>query len=757
MKSDRRSVLRAAALLGLSSWAPVAAARALAPGDAARIAALVAQMTLAEKLGQMTQIAGGRQKALNSKLDAAMLDRVRRGEVGSFLHVAGAKALEDLQRVAVEESRLKIPLLFAMDVIHGYRTTLPVPLALAASFDESVMQEAARIAGMEAWAAGLHWTFAPMVDVARDPRWGRVVEGAGEDPYLGSRMAVAQVRGFQDKDLAAGYRVMACVKHFAGYGAAIGGRDYDSADVSDRTLNEVYLPPFWAAAEAGAGSMMTAFNDIAGVPMTANAELVRGKLRGEWGYQGLVVSDWNAVKELINHAVAETPAEAAALALRAGVDMDMTSNFYAEHLGEAVAADASLVPLIDEAVGRIHAAKMRLGLFDKPYAFGDAKMDERASPATTSAVRGWAQGLARKSIVLLRNDGDVLPIAKGRKLALIGALADDASSALGSWRARGRAEEVVTLRKGMDGLAEYSPGVSPRSDDVSGIPAAVEAAQRADVVLLAIGEDYDLTGEARSRASLALPVPHQALSDALKATGKPIVAVLMTGRPLALEKALEGIPAVLCTWYLGLESGPAIRDALMGVYSPGGRLPIGFPRVTGQVPMPYAHLPTGRPANADLAVDSARYHDVPIGPLFPFGHGLSYAKFAYSRLAVSSGVDGAVRVTMAVTNIGKVAGDEVVQLYARDPVASVERPVKELRAFARLSLKPGERKEIVFTLTPDQFAIWKASKWVIESGRIELMAGSSSEDLHVFSGFEIKHRGEGKAPAAAIATRVEIR
>jgi len=776
MRMDRRRVLAAASLLGLSAFAPGAAARALRPDESARIAGLIGRMTLAEKLGQMTQVAGGRQKALNSKLDKAMLDRVRRGEVGSFLHVAGAKELKALQRVAVRQSRLKIPLLFAMDVIHGYRTTYPVPLALASSWDPATMEAAARAAAEEAWAAGLHWTFSPMVDIARDPRWGRVVEGAGEDPYLGARMAEAQVRGYQGGDLAQGKRVMACVKHFAGYGAATGGRDYDSADLSDRALNEVYLPPFYAAAKAGAGSFMTAFNDIAGVPATANAELVRGVLRGAWNWQGLIVSDWNAIKELINHGVAETPTEAAALALRAGVDMDMMSNTYAEQLTAAVAADVSLVPLIDEAVGRILGAKARLGLFDKPYDFGG---EEAEGAPIIHRMQSRMAALA--SMVLVRNEGDVLPLKPGAKVALIGALADDASSALGSWRARGVPDDVTTLRKALEGLAadpmernvpvriatdalpvndlpegppitvEYQPGVAPRSDDVSGIPAAVEAAKRADVVLLVLGEDYDYTGEARSRASLELPGPQQALIDAVKAAGKPIVAVVMTGRPLALEAALSGIPAVLVTWFLGVESGPAIAEVLTGLVTPGGKLPIGFPRTTGQVPIPYAHAPTGRPADPDLKNDSARYHDVAVGPLWPFGHGLSYTQFDYGEIEITG-----LRVSISVKNAGKLAGTEAVQLYVHDPVASIERPVKQLRGFARVMLQPGQAKRVSFTLTPDQFAIWKAGKWVIEPGRIDVMIGSSSDDIRAAGHFEIVAAGEGRAPAAAIETRVEI-
>lgn len=749
---DRRDVLRASALLAASAWAPVGLA-APRPDHRARIDQLIGKMTLAEKLGQMNQVPGGRQKALNSKLDAAALDRVRRGEIGSFLNAAGAATTRDLQRIAIEELRLKIPLLFAMDVIHGYRTTMPVPLALAASWDPEVPRLAARTAAEEAWAAGLHWTFTPMVDVARNSRWGRIVEGAGEDPYLGSRMAVAQVEGFQGERLDAGMRVMACVKHFGAYGAGMGGRDYESSDLSERTLQEVNMPPFHAAASAGAGSFMTAFNDIAGVPTTANAALVRRQLREAWGFEGLVVSDWMAVAELLNHGVAETPAQAAALAVRASVDMDMSSGTYWDHMGEALVQDRKLMPLIDQAVRRILATKARLGLFDNPYGFGDA-VREKAPLA-----RGVARDLARRSIVLLRNEGGLLPLAPGKKVALIGALADDASSTLGSWRGRGQIEDAVTLRAALGNSVEYQPGVTTRSDDIAGIAAAVAAAHRADVVLLVIGEDYDFTGEARSRADLGLPGPQAQLVEAIKATGKPIVAILMNGRPLALEKTLAGIPTVLETWFLGIESGPAIAEVLSGKVSPAGRLPAGMPRVTGQSPMPYAHRPTGRPANRDLTVDSARYHDVDIGPLFPFGHGLSYARFEYGPLtlsAMSIGARGAITISVSVVNVSDVAGEEVVQLYVRDPVAFVERPIKELRGFKRITLEPGRAHRVTFTLSAEQLAIWDAGKWVIEPGRIDVMIGSSSDDIHATGHFTIREKGEGSRPAAAIETKVEV-
>jgi beta-glucosidase len=755
VKLERRQVLAAGALIAAHGWVPMASA-GRQRDHSQRIAALIAEMTLAEKLGQMTQMPGGRQKALNSRLDKATLDRVRRGEIGSFLHVAGATTLKRLQRVAVEETRLGIPLLFAMDVIHGYRTIFPVPLALAASWDVALAEEAARVAAEESWAAGLHWTFTPMVDVARDPRWGRVVEGAGEDPYLGARMAEAQVRGFQTQDMSQGVRVMACAKHFAGYGAAIGGRDYDSADLSERTLHEVYLPPFAAAQRAGVGSMMTAFNDIGGVPMTAHAGLVRGLLREGWGYQGLVVSDWNAIKELINHGVAADGVEAAALALRAGVDMDMASATYSDHLAKAVERDSGLLPLIDQAVERILAAKAALGLFDKPYGFGAEGRD-----GITSARRAAARRAAHRSIVLLRNERDLLPLPPGTRLALIGALAADDSSPLGSWRGRGDAEDSVTLRDALP-QAEFVPGVHPRSRDRSGIAAAVEAARRADVVLLVLGEDYDYTGEARSYASINLPGPQQALIDALKATGKPIVAILMNGRPLALEYALHDIPAVLETWFLGIESGPAIADVLTGTVSPGGKLPIGIPRMTGQLPLPYARYPTGRPANPDLTVDSARYHDASIGALFPFGHGLAYSRFEYAELAITPAeidANGGAEIAVTVTNAGKASADEVVQLYVRAPVPGISRPVKELRGFARVTLAPGERRRVTFALSPEQFAYWSEQGWRYPGGRVELMIGSSSEDIRLRGTLSVRGAFEGPVPgtpAAAIETRVTV-
>ncbi|PVM90609.1 beta-glucosidase BglX [Caulobacter endophyticus] len=756
---DRRALLAAGAALGLAPVLP-----ALAAGQDARVRDLLRQMTLDEKIGQTHQPAGGRQKALNSKIDATALDLVRKGGVGSYLHVAGAAFLRELQRTAVEESRLKIPLLFAIDVVHGFRTLYPVPLAMAATFDPEIVRATARMAAVETAVSGLHWTFAPMVDIARDPRWGRIVEGAGEDPYLGSVMAAAQVRGFQGEGLAGKDSILACAKHFGAYGAAAGGRDYDSAELSDRTLNEVYLPPFHAAAKAGAGTMMTAFNDLNGEPTTANAALVRGVLKTQWTWPGLVVSDWNAILELINHGVAETPVQAAALALKAGVDMDMASGVYAAHLKTAIAQDPSLLPLLDQAVTRILTAKMRLGLFDDPYRFGDPEREKTIFAGPEH--RAIAREAARKAVVLLKNDGGLLPIAPtARKIAVVGALATDSLSQLGSWKARGQVADVAPLLPALKAAAPagteivHVAGAGPRSDDETGIPAAVEAARAADLVLLMVGEDFDHSGESRSRSDLSLPGAQGALARAVLATGKPVVVLLPSGRPLVAPEVLEKAPAVLATWFLGVEAGPALADILFGKSAPGGRLPVGFPRATGQSPTYYAHVPTGRPADPDLAKDTVRYHDVDIGPLFPFGHGLSYAAFAYSDLALdreSIAPTGAVKVSMTLTNTGALEADEVVQLYVRDPLASVARPVKELRGFVRVTLKPGEKRRVTFTLSAAQLAIWSPDGWRIEAGKVEVMVGSSSADIRLRGAFTIAASGKGRDPAAAILTPVGL-
>jgi len=778
MVLKRLCLALAAGLLGLSLSTAGAATAQTVDAPSQRVRDLLGRMTLEEKIGQLNQVPGGRQRALNSRLDAAALERVRRGEIGSFLHVAGAAQIRDLQRLAVEESRLGVPLLFGMDVVHGYKTLFPVPLALAASWDPELVQQTAHVAAMEATAAGLNWTFSPMVDIARDARWGRVVEGAGEDPYLGSILATAQVRGYQGQSLADAGSILATAKHFVGYGAAQGGRDYDSADISDRTLHEVYLPPFYAAAQAGAGSMMTAFNDIAGVPLTAHPALVRELLRGQWGYDGLIVSDWNAIPELLNHAVAGTPQEAGALALRGGVDMDMAGNLYSAQLKGAVEADPSLLPLLDESVVAVLTAKERLGLFDDPYGRTDPAREAEAM--LTPEHRALAREAARRSIVLLKNDGDLLPLAaSARRIAVIGALAEDANSSLGSWRAQGKVEDVrpliPALREAMPQArftyaqgyrSEAAPTIAVtaagegaqsvrETSDAEALAEAVDAARAADLVLLVVGEHFDRSGEARSYTDIGLSPAQNALAAAVLDTGKPVVVILMNGRPLAIPELARRAPAILETWFLGVESGPAIADILTGRVSPGGRLPIVFPRASGAAPGTYAHLPTGRPAAEDLTRDTARYRDQPITPLFAFGHGLSYGRFEYGDLDFSQtkiDAGGQVEVSVVVRNTSALAADEVIQLYVRDPVAAVSRPVQELRGFRRVAFAPGEAKRVRFTLTPAQVAFWEADGWRIQPGAIEVMVGASSADIRARGVFTITTEGMSTIPAAAIPT-----
>jgi len=706
-------------------------------------------MTTSEKVGQLVQRMGGRQRALNSRLGPEELEKVRRGEVGSYLHVAGAEPLRELQRAAIEESRLGIPLLFAMDVVHGYRTIFPVPLALAATWDPADAESAARVAAREASAAGLHWTFAPMVDVARDPRWGRIVEGSGEDPFLGAAMAAAQVRGFQGSGLADADTIMAGTKHFGAYGAAEGGRDYAGADVSERTLRETYLPPFEAAARAGTASYMTAFNTLNGVPTTGNQAVLRDLLRGEWGYRGVMVSDWRSIEELMAHGVADTRAEAAGLALEAGVDMDMVSDVYAEELGALADADPAVMRRLDEAVRRILLVKRDLGLFDDPYKYHDTARE--ASIMLASDHRVEARRIAERSIVMLKNEGNVLPMAReAGRIALIGALADNAFTQLGSWRARGQEEDVVTLRTALEAVhanVTYVP---------EGADAAIAAARGADIIVLALGEDFDRTGEARSFAGLELPDAQNELLAAVASTGKPLVVLLMGGRPLPVPNVHEHADAVLATWFLGVEAGPAIVRTLFGDNNPAGRLPATFPRATGQVPFAYDQLPSGRPASEDLATDTVRYRDLPITPLYAFGHGLSYTTFSYGPLSLDQSTipagGGSVTVSVPVTNTGKWRGEEVVQLYVRDPVASVSRPVKQLRGFRRVMIEPGETRLVEFTLTAGHFALWSQGEgWQIEPGSIQLMAGGASDAISAQGELTIIGRAHGAASPASIA------
>lgn len=730
-----------------------------------RVEQLLDVMSVDEKLGQLVQAAGGRSKSLNSRLTDGELDRVRAGKVGSYLHVAGAEPLGELQRVAVEESAHGIPLLFAMDVVHGYRTIFPVPIAIASSFDPSAWEEAARISADEATSAGLHWTFAPMVDIARDPRWGRIVEGAGSDPYLSSVMAVAQVRGYQGASLAEPQTMLATAKHLGAYGAAMGGRDYGSADISERTLHEVYLPPFHAAEAAGVGSFMTAFNDIGGQPVTGTESLVDGILRDQWDFDGLVVSDWNAIAELLNHGVAETRGEAAALALRAGVDMDMTSGVFETDLKAMLGSEPGLAADLDRAVGHILSVKERLGLFDQPFAYHDAARE--AASLLTEENRTAARDIAARSMVLLKNENQTLPLSEpAGDIVVIGSLADDRMTQLGSWRARGEAGDVISILDGLtdaapEGVAvSYQPGGEIQTVDEAAIAAAVEAAETAGHVILVIGEDYDLSGEARSRSSVELPAGQKALADAVLATRPDAVVLLVTGRAMAIPDVAESVNTILLTWMLGVEAGHAVADVVYGARAPAGRLPVDFPRATGQLPLTYSETPSGRPANPDLSVDSNRYMDLPITPQFAFGHGLTYSTFAYGQPQLSKSAVGpqeAFSISVDVTNTSERDGEEVVQLYMRDPVSRTARPKKELRGFKRVAIPAGQSVTVTFTLSAAQAATYDGDgSWLVEAGRLDFMIGPASDNISGTVSVEVTEAAATQIPAAAIETEVSV-
>lgn len=727
--------------------APIRTAPQRDPAMEQVVDSVLAGLTLEEKLGQLAQYRG-RGTPTGPQVPEGGEAEIRMGRVGSFLGVHGAAYTRELQRIAVEESRTHIPLMFAEDVIHGFRTVFPVPLAEAASWDVAAVERAARVAAIEAAAAGLHWTFAPMVDIARDARWGRIVEGAGEDPYLGSAMAAARVRGFQGADLRDSLTILATAKHFVAYGGAEAGRDYNTVDVSERTLREVYLPPFKAAVDAGAAAVMGAFNEVGGVPMHANAWLNNGVLRGEWGWDGLYVSDYTGVMELIQHGIAADQTHAGILALTAGVDIDMVSGIYVRHLPAAVRAGRLAESVVDESVRRILRAKYRLGLFDDPYRYSDPVRETRLIMAPEHIAT--ARELARKSIVLLKNaphkGAPLLPLRKDlRRLAVIGTLADDRRSALGSWAAAGRADDVISVLTGIRRAVPktnvvYAAGAPVEGTNTAGFAEAVRAARDADAVIMVLGEHQDMSAEARNRSSLDLPGVQQQLLEAVHATGKPLIVVLMNGRPLSVPWMDENVPAILEAWYLGVQMGPAVADVLFGDYNPSGKLPVSFPRTVGQEPLYYNHKNTGRPPS-DRERYTSKYIDVPWTPLYPFGHGLSYTTFAYSALQLSAArvqAGGSIVVQVDVTNSGSFAGDEIVQLYVRDDVASVTRPIRELRGFQRVTLQPGQTRKVSFTLSPDDLAFYDLQmQRVVEPGSFTVWVGTSSADEAQRARFEV--------------------
>lgn len=687
-----------------------------------RVDDLLGRMTLKEKVGQMCQYLAGP--------DAEQL--AREGFAGSFLNVTSPEEVEKLQRSAVEGSRLGIPILFGLDVIHGYSTIFPIPLAEASTWDPDMVSACASVAAKEAYSQGIRWTFSPMVDIARDPRWGRIAEGAGEDTFLGMAMARAQVEGYQGQSLTPQSNLVACAKHYVAYGAAIGGRDYNTADVSERTLREIYLPPFRSAVDAGAGTIMSAFEDLDGVPASANSFILRDILKEEWSFNGFVVSDWQAVSELINHGVASDSSDAALKAVTAGVDMDMLGPYH-NRLLALVEAGKVPVAMIDDAVRRILRVKFQLGLFENPY----IDVENAKTSLIRPEYRKTAREAAREAIVLLKNEGGILPLKKDiGSIAVIGGLADSREDMLGCWHCMGTPDPVVTLLEGIRAAVSrrtrvvYAKGCDVTDTSTAGFAAAVKAAEGCDVVILAVGEEGEMTGEAESRSSLDLPGVQQQLVRAVVRTGKPVVEVLMNGRPLSIGWSAVHVPAILETWFLGTEAGNAIADVLFGDYNPSGKLPVTFPRSVGQVPIFYNHMSTGRPPSTEHF--TSKYIDIPWTPLFSFGHGLSYTRFEYSDLNVIAdpGVRDQFLVTVDVTNAGRRSGVETAQLYIHQKIASVARPVEQLAGFKRVELVPGETKTISFILTPFDISFINAKmQRVVEAGEIDVMVGGNSVDL----------------------------
>lgn len=696
-----------------------------------KIDELLSRMTFAEKIGQMTQFSGS---------NAHYEQMIREGAIGSLLNVVGAAENNRLQKIAIEESRLGIPLIIGLDVIHGYRTIFPIPLASSASWDTALIRQAARIAAREARTAGIHWTFAPMVDIARDARWGRIAEGAGEDPFLGAAIARALVQGFQGNDLSDGAALLACAKHYVAYGGAEGGRDYNTVDISERTLREIYLPPFKAAVDAGVGSLMSAFNEIGGVPASANYLTLRQILKGEWGFKGFVVSDWNAISELMNHGIASNSLEAGLKSLEAGVDMDMEGRCYTPELSKYVQNGKLSEELINDAVRRILRMKFKLGLFDHPYTNPELA---RMTILHPDHIR-TARELAKESIVLLKNEKGLLPldIKKIKTLAVIGPLADDKQAPLGAWSCQGKAEDVVTVLEGLKAKIPgflVAKGCDVRSSDRAGFKNAVEVARQADVVIMVMGESDDMSGEAASRADINLPGVQVELIKLIAETGKPIVLVLMNGRPLTLTNVEPYVAAIVETWHLGIQHGNAVADVLLGEFNPSGKLTVTFPREVGQIPLYYNHKNTGRPGNPRDKC-SSKYIDAEFTPLYPFGWGLSYTTFNYSNLKVQQSrlrpIDELV-VTVDVKNTGKRAGTEIVQLYIQDVVASVTRPVKELKGFQRVFLQPGEQKSVTFRLPASQLGFYNLNmQYQVEPGEFKVYVGGNSQET-LASNFEI--------------------
>jgi len=697
-------------------------------------------MTLDEKIGQLNQYNGDWEATGPITKDGDKQNQIRKGMLGSMLNVTGAEHTRQLQEIAME-SRLKIPLLFGQDIIHGYRTIFPIPLAEASSWDTAAIKLSARIAATEAAAAGVHWTFAPMVDIARDPRWGRVMEGAGEDPYLGSVIAAARVRGFQGKGLGNIDAVMACAKHFAAYGAAIGGRDYNSVDMSDRTLWEIYLPPFKAAADAGVATFMNSFNDLNGIPATGNKYLQRDILKGKWNFKGFVVSDWGSIGEMINHGFAKDNYEAAQEALTAGSDMDMESRSYINNLSKLVKEGKVKIALIDDAVRRILRKKFEMGLFDDPFKFCNKEREQQQWKNAENLKD--EKMVAEKSIVLLKNENHLLPLGKQTKtIALIGPFIKAVRDNLGFWSYQWPDDSVrivtqwqgVQNKLGSSSKLLYAKGCEINDSSQAGFEEAVGIAKQADVVIMSVGEASDWSGEAKSRSNIHLPGMQEELIKAIYATGKPIVVLINAGRPLIFNWTADHVQAILYTWWLGTEAGDAIADVLFGDYNPSAKLPISFPTTEGQIPIYYDYFKTGRPATSDSdKFYRSAYIDLSIYPKFPFGYGLSYTNFSYNDISLSSAVmkgNQSIKATVTVTNTGNYDGEETVQLYLQDLVGSVVRPVKELKGFQKIFLKRGEGKAVSFTIDVNKLKFYNSQlKYIYEAGDFKVYIGGNSRQV----------------------------
>lgn len=699
---------------------------------AAKVDSVLRLMTLDEKIGQLNQYTGNFQATGPVVDDTTKIDQIKRGMVGSMLNIKGVANTRELQEYAMQ-SRLKIPLLFGLDVIHGMRTIYPIPLGEAASFDLDLMRRTAAGAAREAAAQGVHWTFAPMMDVSRDARWGRVMEGSGEDTWYGSLVAQARVKGFQGDDLADVETVMACAKHFAAYGACIAGKDYNAVDISDLTLHEVYLPPFKAAVDAGVASFMNSFNEINGIPSTGNRHIQRDLLKGAWGFNGLTVSDWGSIGEMIAHGFVPDLKGAAESAILAGCDMDMESRAYVSNLKALVEEDKVPERYIDDAVRRVLLKKFQLGLFDDPFRYCD--LEREARTVLCDSLRALSREAGRKSIVLLKNENNALPLAGFRgRIALIGSLAASKIDMRGFWANEGVIDEMVTVREGFErrfGARSviYADGYDLETNELK-LPEAMRAAAQADVVVVAVGERYFNSGEAKSRADINIPATHQQLVRELKRSGKRVIVLLMGGRPMIFNEMAPAADAILLTWWLGTEAGNAIADVVAGDYNPSGKLPMTFPAHVGQIPIYYNYKSTGRPESKDRGY-SCCYQDIDFEPAYPFGYGLSYTTFEIGEPVLAKqtwkrGED--VEVTVRVKNTGRYAGRETVQLYVRDLVASVTRPVKELRGFRQVYLEPGEETEVRFTLGDAELGFHNAAlEYVVEPGTFRVMVGPDSK------------------------------